>query len=310
VERVIPGFVIYPFGIAVPPVEPNVYFWTYSVAAEDLAYLVELYGLELEEGRLPRPNSNEIVIPKVAAQNRKLRVGDAIGNRDQPVHNDAPTLPSEFVVSGIFAGAASLEEDNWLSFVSFEYVSNHQEWDTNLSLLVVPKAGQRAILDNWLENEIKDGILVDVTTYSSELADEQRETRTMIMIVSMMESVIAVVAAIALAGLNYLFISQRQSEFGVLNALGFDRAKLVWRTVRETVFTTGLAWFSSVVLCGIALLLLMMGLYAPMGLRLNFFNPIPWLYTLPIPIAVLIATAGTTAWILSKLDPVAIIERR
>jgi hypothetical protein len=43
---------------------------------------------------------------------------------------------------------------------------------------------------------------------------------------------------------------------------------------------------------------------------LNFFNPTPWLFTLPIPVAVLAASAGTIGWTLSRLDPVAIIERR
>jgi ABC-type antimicrobial peptide transport system permease subunit len=283
----------------------------YSVSAEDMAYLIELYGLDLEQGHLPRPNTNEIVIPKVAAQNRNLKIGDVIGNRDYPIHKDAPTLPSEIVVSGIFAGAASSEEDNWLSFISLEYVNDYQEyWDTDLSLLVVPKANQKAALDSWLENEIKDDIKVDVTTYDSSLADEQREMRSMIRIISMMESAIAIVAAVALAGLNYLFVAQRRSEFGVLHALGYSRLQLVWRTVREAVFTAGVAWLLSVGLCNIALLYLMLGLFGPLGLKINFFNLTPWLFTLPVPIAVLIATSGTIAWTLSKLDPVAIIERR
>ena len=50
--------------------------------------------------------------------------------------------------------------------------------------------------------------------------------------------------------------------------------------------------------------------YGPLGLGIDFFNPTPWLFTLPIPIAVVAASAGTIAWMLSKLDPVAVIERR
>jgi hypothetical protein len=51
-------------------------------------------------------------------------------------------------------------------------------------------------------------------------------------------------------------------------------------------------------------------MYAGKGLSYDWANPTPWLFTLPIPIAVLLATSGTVAWMLSKLDPVAIIERR
>jgi len=39
-------------------------------------------------------------------------------------------------------------------------------------------------------------------------------------------------------------------------------------------------------------------------------NPTPWLFTLPIPLVVVAASTSTIARMLSKLDPVSIIERR
>ena len=127
---------------------------------------------------------------------------------------------------------------------------------------------------------------------------------------ALLESVIAIIAAISMAVLNYIFIVQRQKEFGVLHALGYSRMQLVWRTVRETLFTTGVAWAFSAGLFLVGLLYLQFGVFAPLGLRLNFFNLTPWLFTLPIPAVVLAVTAVTIARTLSKLDPVAIIERR
>jgi hypothetical protein len=44
--------------------------------------------------------------------------------------------------------------------------------------------------------------------------------------------------------------------------------------------------------------------------RFDFFNLTPWFYTLPVPVAVLAVSTGAIARMLSKLDPVAIIERR
>jgi hypothetical protein len=52
------------------------------------------------------------------------------------------------------------------------------------------------------------------------------------------------------------------------------------------------------------------GLYAPKGLALDFFNPVPWLLTLPMPLAVITVGTGLVARMLSRLDAVAIIERR
>jgi hypothetical protein len=47
-----------------------------------------------------------------------------------------------------------------------------------------------------------------------------------------------------------------------------------------------------------------------MGSRLDLLNFRPWLFTFPIPLAVVVASTGTIARMLSQLDPVAIIERR
>ena len=47
-----------------------------------------------------------------------------------------------------------------------------------------------------------------------------------------------------------------------------------------------------------------------MGSRLDLLNLRPWLFTFPIPLAVVAASTGTIARMLSRLDPVAIIERR
>jgi ABC-type antimicrobial peptide transport system permease subunit len=174
---------------------------------------------------------------------------------------------------------------------------------------VVPRAEQKAALDAWLESQIAGESRL-VYTYDNQQAAFQREMSAMLFTFSLMESILALVAALALAGLNYIFVTQRQAEFGVLNALGFGRLQLVWRVVREALFTTGAAWLAGMLGCAVILFCLQSGVFASAGLKLNFFNPAPWLFTLPVPAAVLAVSAGTVGWALSRLDPVAIIERR
>ena len=310
VERAIPVVTISPFGLAMPLIRDNSPLETYGVMAEDMTYLVDLYDLELSEGHLPRPNSNEIVIPWTAAKNRNLHVGDVIGNGDYPIYPDAPTLPSELVVSGIFAQAEDPAKDVWLSFMSQEFLNSYQgDWQTDLSLIIVPKPGQKAALDAWLEDHIAGKQRI-VLTYGKQQTWFQEALNVALFTFSLMESIVAIVAALALAGLNYIFVIQRQAEFGVLNALGFDRLQLVWRVARENLFTTGAAWLVGLLGCAAILAYLQYGLYSPAGMRLNFLDPTPWLFTLPIPVAVFVVSAGAVAWMLSRLDPVAIIERR
>ena len=121
---------------------------------------------------------------------------------------------------------------------------------------------------------------------------------------------IAAVAAIALATLNHISYTQRREEFGILNAIGHGNRWLIWRTMKETISVFGIAWVVGAVLCGVGLFLMLSLVYAPRGLTLNFFNPSPWLFTLPIPLAVTAVSASVIARMLSKLDPVSIIERR
>jgi hypothetical protein len=45
-------------------------------------------------------------------------------------------------------------------------------------------------------------------------------------------------------------------------------------------------------------------------LQLNFFSPTPWLFTLPVRLAVILAGGAAFAGMLSRLDAVAVIERR
>jgi ABC-type lipoprotein release transport system permease subunit len=311
VERVIPvGPRYHMLGANIPPFGSGEAS-PFGVYAEDMAYLVELYGLELQQGHLPRSGTNEMVIPEALAQNRDLEVGDVIGDPDHPAYPGASALVAEFVISGIFARPTAPEDDNWWGFVSLEFMESHQAYDIpdNPPLIVVPKAGQKDALDDWLQKELA-GADASVLTFRQEITRVRQSAHNQMFAMGLLQSVIAIVAAIALAVLNYIFVSQRQSEFGVLHALGFGRLQLVGRVLWETAFTTGTAWCLSAIIGLMGLLYLRYGLFAPLGLRFSLFDITPWLYTLPIPVAVLAVTGATIARTLTKLDPVSIIERR
>lgn len=307
VERVIDVYAFVAVKISIPPIFPNSPVETLCVSAEDMAYLVSLYNLKLQEGHLPHPNTNEIVIPWVVAKNRDIQVGDIIGDPARPAYPGAEALPIPVIVSGILAPADTLAEETWFSFMSLEFVEQYRESD--LSLIVVPKDGEKAALNAWLESQISgEGRII--LTHGNQQAALQKQMRSMLRTFLLMESIITVVAALALAGLNHLFITQRQAEFGLLHALGFLRQQLVGRVLREMSFAVSAAWVAGSAVCLLILLWLQQNTFAAVGLKVDLFNLTPWLLTLPIPVAVLVVSAVTTAWMLRRLDPVAIIERR
>lgn len=125
-----------------------------------------------------------------------------------------------------------------------------------------------------------------------------------------LESVIVIVAAAALSALNYIFFSQRQEEFGILHAVGRSRLWLTLRAARESGSVVVVGWLIGAALCIVGLICAQTIVYEPRGLSLAFFSPSPWLFTLPIPVAVVGVSTGTISRLLSRLDPVSIMERR
>jgi ABC-type lipoprotein release transport system permease subunit len=313
VARVVHATLLH-LAISVPPATETVAL-IYGVSEADLPYLVDLFGLHLKEGHLPRARSNEIVLSETLAKNRRVHVGDTVG---QPVYERDDSIPSEMVVVGILqqrtahprAGQTPSSSDIALGFVSSEYVEGHELYSSrSVHLLVVPAEGHKAELDRWLEENIASTQTL-VGTYDTRLHEMRQATRNMFLLFAAIESVVAVVAATALAALNTIFFAQRRDEFGLLHAVGRSRTWLILRTTKETISVVVVAWLIGAAVCIVGLLYAQANVYTPIGLRLNLLNLSPWLFTFPIPVTVVAASTGTIAHMLSKLDPISIIERR
>jgi lipoprotein-releasing system permease protein len=278
----------------------------YGVSEADLPVLLESYGLHVQEGRLPRPRSNEMVLSAAIAANRELHVGDVIGGEtDNGGAFVVDDLPTEMVVTG------TLSPDRpWIGFASYEYLHSHELTSPRSPrLLLIPRQGQKQALDSWLEGSVAS-TQAQVITHAMREREYREMMTTTVLTFAALEYMIAAVAAIALATLNHIFFTQRREEFGILNAIGRSRRWLVLRTMKETSSVVGIAWVVGAVLCGIGLLGMQNLVYAPRGLTLDFFSLSPWLLTLPLPLSVVAASAGVVAWMLHRLDPVSVIERR
>jgi ABC-type lipoprotein release transport system permease subunit len=307
VKHVVP-FIPLELYVDIPPLSgTEIDIW--AVTEEHLTLLMSHFGVDLREGRLPRPRSNEVVLSEALALNRGLEVGDVIGGA---VHDEVELtasaydgIPAEMEVVGLLSSA-----DLWLGFASYEYLESHEltvAWP--IHLLVVPAKGRKAAVDAWLEESVASA-QTEVKTYATEQSYHREMTQQIVLLFAVLEAVIALVAAAALATLNFVFFEQRREEFGILNALGRSRVWLVLRSVRETGSTVMLAWLIGAIVYGLLLVHAQATIYTPKGLSLDLLDPTPWLFTLPIPLVVVGVGAGLTFWIVSKLDPVSIIEKR
>jgi ABC-type antimicrobial peptide transport system permease subunit len=279
----------------------------YAVSESDLETLIDLYGARIREGRLPRPRSSEIVLSEALAQNRNWHVGDRIGRAYGDREDEE--LPTEMIVVGILSSPPG-QADLWTGFASLEYLSSHEFYvGHSTHMLVFPREGRKSEMDAWLEENVASSHTA-VQTFDGMQTDYGLVMWLMLALFGIIESVIAVVAAVALAILSYTFFVQRRDEFGILHAIGHSRRRLVLRTARESVSVVLVAWLLSTVLCGIGLVYMQAEVFAPKGLTFDLFHPAPWLFTLPLPLAVVVVGVGLVARMLRRLDPVTVVEGR
>jgi hypothetical protein len=307
IARVVPAIELY-ISIAMEPLFRGS-IDIYGVAEDDLQPLVESLGLQLAEGRLPLPRSNEIALTEAVALNRGLSVGDKVG---RPVFEYDYGIPTEMVVAGILSNSQRKQQakDIWLGFTSYEYLTSHEDYSSRpATILVVPVVGRKNQLDAWLEESVASE-RTRVETYDTWQKDRRDLVQMMLLVFGAVEGTVAIVAALALAILSYLFFNQRREEFGILHALGHSRRWLVRRTVGETVSVVAVAWLIGAAVCLAGLGYVWATVCSPRGLDLELLNPVPWLFTLPMLLAVVTIGAGLVSWMLAKLDPVSIIERR
>jgi ABC-type lipoprotein release transport system permease subunit len=287
----------------------------YAVREGDLQTLLDAYDLYLGEGELIRPQSDQIVLTSALAQNRGLNVGDAIG---KPVRK-RDGMPTAMHVVGLLQSdkSAPVEREGydvppapqWAGFASYEYVEAHERYAAvPTHALVVAVEGREPGVEAWLEESIASP-RVSVTTFGTSYQTHREGERDGLQLMVLTEIVIVTVAIIGLSILNTIFFTQRRDEFGILHAVGHSRTRLLKRTLRESVTIVSVAWLVGAALC-VVFLFYQSSVCARIGSGLDFFNPRPWLFTFPIPLAVVGAGMGATAQALSRLDPVAIIERK
>jgi hypothetical protein len=229
-------------------------------------------------------------------------------------------MPTELVVVGLLDSTSyGLIErkgydiptaPRWVGFAPYEFVESHERYSTvPTHALVLPAEGHETEVEDWLEESIASP-QVTVETFGAAYRTRRETSQSSMVFLAATETILVMAAALALAILTTIFVMQRREEFGIMHAIGHSRARLIGRTLRESSSIAGAAWLIGAASCAIFVLGAQAIVYAPKGLSLDLTNPYPWLFTLPIPLAIVAASAGPITWALSRLDPVSIIERR
>ncbi len=267
----------------------------FGVSDELMPRLLQATETTLLAGRLPTIREQEVALHESLMKTRGLRIGDTIGRDVEREDN----LSGKWTVVGVIGGKTVL------NLVSLERLSKGR---TPNEIVLIPKAGEMPQLQADLDALKTDRATIQTPDYWNQFVERtlsQYDT-----LVTSINVVIITVLSLGVGLLNMIYFRQRTGEFGVLAGIGFSRAFLMRRVTLEALLLTVVAWILGMALSLLVYQVLDVLVFSPRGTPLSILNARLLLGTLPVPIFVWLFSTVTIMWQLSRLDPVAVIDRR
>ncbi|HRI44959.1 MAG TPA: FtsX-like permease family protein [Fimbriimonadaceae bacterium] len=274
-------------------------FVVLGLAREDMTYYLDRMGSRGINGRLPETGKAEALISEPVARNLGLRKGSLLLG---PVQDGAYS-PEEVRVVGI------ADTDEWLMFTPIEYQRAHHFPPIDVLLVFAENLPDQAKLDNWAVKAFK-GERAQVFVYQELERDTQDMFKILYKILNVVIATLVLVITLMMAMLMNIYQSQRLPEYGLLQALGYTRRQLLSRAFGETLVVVVGGWVLGLLVAYSLLLVVRAQLMTPQAFALDPLDRMAFIYTIPIPVAILAAGALTVWSRFRRFDPVSVVERR
>ena len=285
----------------------------YGVDESEMKTAIEASGNRLVEGRLPRPNTPEIVMTRLWANNFGKKCGEWIINKKEML--SPPPIPEKQHIVGILDGGENV------AFADRVYLQLEiPDVVQRTSYLMVAKPGRinafntnvQAMLDNPQKFGFEDSQVrfVKLFTFDNLVGELRSHLEFLYQFLAIADGLVIGAVALMSGFLANIYFEQRLGEFGLLSAFGFRRERLARRVVIETGMLVVLSWVLGIGLTWLLFRVLDAVYMTPRGLVLAEIDRLAILYTLPIPILVGLSSLATVLSRLYRLDPIEIMERR
>lgn len=270
-----------------------------TVRQEDIQLMMQKMGLKLISGRLPDPDRDEIIMHELVARNKKLKIGDKIGNG----MDKNEVLPGENTIVGLLGGKSMV------SFMPFEMWQKTYNIDDpyRYEIIIIPKKDKMNELSKYLEYLPLQG--KELRTFNVVSGQMTRNTGSSTLLVTVISIAIITIVSTNCGFLCYIFFLHRRSEFGILNTIGFTRQSLVTRAFLEILimnisgFASGFI-LSLVISCSLKYFILL-----PMGQPMDVLSINCLLKSACVPLLASLISILPIWRLLNKVDPISIIER-
>lgn len=270
-----------------------------SIKSEDMEYVMSKHKVTLKEGHLPSDNSSEVALDSRAAKNKKVKIGDKIGNSI----NKNDTLVGEYVIVGI------LESPDYTSLMSYNITSPLSNTSqAKKALLVFPKENKLKDVDNLLLYIQKNEIKVRATTLNSVLK-EFNEHSTIPHTLDMICILAILVMVISVGSSKYVQFFNRKQELGVLNAMGYTKIQIMKRAFIEVAIVNLFGFIIGLCLGTLCSALINNGAFKSAGAVAVYYCSKAFIISLYVPIFTTLFTLIPVNRLISKLDPITMIEQ-
>ena len=251
------------------------------------------------DGRLPVAGAPEALVSKPVAQNLGLKIGSVVLSPDE---NESYS-PKHVKVVGIS------DTERWLMFTSVDYIRAHHLPPVDLAMVFARNLDDQSKLDHWAEEHFK-GKRAQMWAFHQIEKNTREMFATLYQIINVIIGALALVITFMMGMLMNIYQSQRLVEFGLLQAIGYTRKQLLRRVMLESVLVVVVGWmlgiFGGYALLNVAQKLMM----EPKAYALDPRDPVAYLYTVPVPFAILLVAVATVYLRFRSFDPVSVVERR
>jgi ABC-type lipoprotein release transport system permease subunit len=274
-------------------------FFILGLSPDDMTYYLRLQNATDIDGRLPKPGAAEAVVSEPVARNLNLKIGS---NLLGPKLDDGFS-PNNVKVVGI------AKTDQWVMVVPIEYLRAYHFPPVDLGIVVAKNPAEQDRLDRWADKHFK-GQRAAILAYFQIEKNTDEMFRTLYQILNVVIGTLVIVITFMMGMLINIYQSQRIVEFGLLQAIGYTKRQILSRVLTETAMVVVVGWLFGLLAAYGLLNVANATLMAPRAYAINPVDKVAYLYSLPMPIAILVVAAATITVRFKNFDPIGVVERR
>ncbi|MCH7904822.1 MAG: ABC transporter permease [Armatimonadetes bacterium] len=274
-------------------------FVVLGLEQDDLEFYGQRLGGATLSGRYPMAGEAEATISRPVAKNLGLELGDALMGPAQP---DSYS-PNEVEVVGI------IDTEDWIMVTSVEYLRDHHFPPVDALLVFAKDPHRQSELDQWALDEFK-GSSARIYSFLELERETQESFSTLYLILNIVVVSLVVVITTMMGMLINMYQAQRVQEFGLLQAIGFSKARLLRRVLAETTIVLSGSWLVGLAMAMGLLYGLKVQIFDPKAYAIEVFVVGPYLNTLPVPLMIFVVAVIDLYVRFRRFDPVAVVERR